>query len=73
MSSTSACNWPMLLATGASTGRLLLQIAELERLGANRSFTQYLTAYYHFNKHEFVKAQADPDAAAAGGGAGPAP
>jgi cellulose synthase operon protein C len=39
------------------SGKLLMQIAELERLGANRPFTQYLTAHYHFNKHEFLKAE----------------
>ena len=47
----------LILAERGDTGKLLLQIAELERLGANRPFTQYLKAYYHFNKHEFAKAR----------------
>lgn len=49
----------MLLASRgeAESGRLLLQIAELERLGASRAYTQYLNAYYHFNKRDFKKAE----------------
>src|SRR5262249_8354613 len=41
----------------AETGRLNLQIVELERLHANPSFTRYLTANVHFNKREFVRAK----------------
>ena len=54
----------------AESGRLLMQIAELERVGASRLFTQYLTAYYHFNKQRVPRGQADPDVAAAGRGGG---
>ncbi len=46
-----------LLAGLGDSGRLLLQIAELERLGANPALTQYLRAYYHFNRREFVQAR----------------
>jgi tetratricopeptide (TPR) repeat protein len=41
----------------SEVGRLLLQISELERLHASRPFTQYLSAYYHFNKRDFKKAE----------------
>lgn len=41
----------------AESGRLRLQIAELERRGAAAPFTQYLTACYHFNRREFFEAE----------------
>src|SRR5262249_17928841 len=49
----------MLLASRgeAEAGRLHVQIMQLEGLGAIKPFTQYLTAYYHFNIHEFVRAK----------------
>lgn len=46
-----------LLAGRGDAGELLLQVAELERLGASPIFTQYLRAYYHFNRREFVQAR----------------
>ncbi len=45
------------LATRGETGRLLIQIAELERIGAGLQFTQYLRAHYFFNSHEFGRAR----------------
>jgi cellulose synthase operon protein C len=48
----------LLASRGESeAGRLLMQVAELERLAAPRPFTQYLTAFYHVNKHEFARAR----------------
>jgi cellulose synthase operon protein C len=47
----------LLLANRGDTGRLLTQVTELERIGANRSFTQYLMACYYYNKHEFFQAR----------------
>ncbi len=47
----------MLLATRGDTGKVLMQVAELERLGALRAAAQYLRAYYHFNNREFVTAR----------------
>ena len=41
----------------AESGRLLLQTAELERLGVSALLTRYLTAYYHYNKREFARAK----------------
>ena len=41
----------------AESGRLRLQIAELDRLRTNRVFTQYLTAFDQFNHHEFADAR----------------
>jgi cellulose synthase operon protein C len=45
------------LANRRETGRLRMQIAELERIGAAPAFTQYLRAFYFFNKDEFAKAR----------------
>ncbi len=48
----------LLLANRGDTGRLLLQISELEeRKETSRPFIQYLKAYAFFNKHEFYKAR----------------
>jgi cellulose synthase operon protein C len=47
----------ILLANRGDTGGLLLQIDELERVSFSRPFTQYLRAYYNFNKHEFYQAR----------------
>ena len=46
-----------ILAERGDSGKLLLHVAELERLEANRLYTQYLRAYYHFNMHEYAKAR----------------
>jgi tetratricopeptide (TPR) repeat protein len=47
----------LLLANQGDTGKLNLQIAELERLGTSTLYTRYLKAYYHYNKQEFVQAR----------------
>ena len=47
----------LILAERGDSGKLLLHVAELERLEANRLYTQYLRAYYHFNKHEYAQAR----------------
>ena len=49
----------MLLASRGEgdSGRLSLQIAELERIHASPQFIQYLKAYYNLNKGEFLKAK----------------
>lgn len=41
----------------SESGRLRLQIAEMERLGAARPVLQYLQGYEHFNRREFREAQ----------------
>lgn len=55
----------------AESGRLNLQVAELERMGASPTFTRYLKAYNHFNKRAFREARGiltslQPDVAQAG-------
>ncbi len=46
-----------ILARRGDTGKLLLQIEELKRLGFPPQYTQYLMGYYYVNMKEFVKAR----------------
>jgi cellulose synthase operon protein C len=46
-----------LLANRGDTGKLLLQIKELKKLGHSRTLTQYFTACYHINARQFLKAR----------------
>ena len=45
-----------IFARGGETGKLLLQIEELKKIGYNPGFVQFLTAQYHINASEFSKA-----------------
>ncbi len=45
------------LAGGGETGKLLLQIEELKKIGYNSVLVQFLTAQYHINSHEFNEAR----------------
>lgn len=47
----------LILAHQGDTGKLLLQITELERIGASPVLIKYLTAYYHVNSREYAKAR----------------
>ena len=46
-----------LLAKRGDTGKLLLQIEELKKLGYAQVLIQYFTAWYHINANQFVKAR----------------
>ena len=46
-----------ILAEHGVVGKLLLQIEELKKIGCPPSNLQYLMAYYHFNLHQYQKAQ----------------
>src|SRR5262249_8226066 len=47
----------LLLAGRGETGTLLLQVAELEGLGTNPAYTQYLRSYSLFNDRKFLEAR----------------
>jgi cellulose synthase operon protein C len=46
-----------LLAKRGDTGKLLLQIEEIKRLGYSQLIIQYFTACYYINSHQFLKAR----------------
>ncbi len=46
-----------LLARRGDTGKLLLQIEELKKLGYSQLLIQYFTACYYINSHDFLKAR----------------
>ena len=46
-----------LLANRGDTGKLLLQIKELKKLGCSPILTQYYTAWYHINSRQFLTAR----------------
>src|SRR5579883_1977530 len=56
---SSALRLPLaiLLAERGATGELLLQIKELERIEFPPFMIQYLNAYYHVNRNEYVQAR----------------
>ena len=39
------------------TGKLLLQIEELKKIGVSPEYVQYLKAHYHINSSEFREAR----------------
>ena len=45
------------LARRGDTGKLLVQIEELKKVGFSQPLVQYLDACYRINKHEFAKAR----------------
>ena len=47
----------IVLARRGDSGRLLLQIEELKKIGLSPSLLQYLMAYYYVNLHEYTKAR----------------
>jgi cellulose synthase operon protein C len=46
-----------ILAQHGDTGKLLLHIEELKKLGCSVAYTQYLMSYYYVNKSQYQKAR----------------